>query len=247
MNSRIGFIGLGNMALAMANRLELCTPAWSISGFGRSGSSKTEVWGKKFSLVASLEDLMACDVIVLAVKPQQLDSLGAVFPKNFSGVVMSVLAGVTCEQIQKTLGVAQVVRMMPSLSVEIGKGVFLVHGDYQKLKATLLSHWGTPWEVPEENFARLTSIVGSALAQLAYLVRAWERHYQIPGTLALEILKAQAEMLGHSSFSSMDDVIAKVSSRGGITEAMITAWDQQGLEKVLEQGWQMAELRGRKI
>jgi len=75
------------------------------------------------------EDIEACvptaDVVFLAVKPFHSEELfERIRPLvNENQIFVSLMAGVTIETIQQGLGVKKVVRTMPNLPAQVGKGI----------------------------------------------------------------------------------------------------------------------------
>lgn len=74
----------------------------------------------------SLEEcLPISDIIFLAVKPYHNNGLIAEMKEmmNDQQLVISIMAGVTIETIQQGLGIKKVVRAMPNLPAQVGKGM----------------------------------------------------------------------------------------------------------------------------
>ena len=79
-----------------------------------------------FDVYEKLEDaLPKADVIFVAVKPFHADELFQRMKPMMSSeqIIVSLMAGVTIESIQQGLGVKKVVRTMPNLPAQVGKGV----------------------------------------------------------------------------------------------------------------------------
>ena len=76
-------------------------------------------------LVGPEERLSHCDVVILAVKPQDFSALAAsLAPLLKPGqVVLSIMAGITMERIRQQLRHDLVVRAMPNLAAKIGMGM----------------------------------------------------------------------------------------------------------------------------
>lgn len=129
--TKIGFIGMGNMALAIAkgfidsgkvsknnifafapNQEKLKTNASSI-GFTPCASSK--------------EVLTECDTVIIACKPYQIESVLKELNNNFNEkTLVSVAAGWTFEKFNAILGnTARIQCIMPNTPAMIGQGVML--------------------------------------------------------------------------------------------------------------------------
>src|SRR5690606_31733779 len=93
-----------------------------------SSAEKVEELKKNSAFEASdsMEDcLPKADFVFIAVKPYHSAEL---FKKmkslvNPGQIVISIMAGVTIETIQKSLGIKKVVRAMPNLPAFVGKGM----------------------------------------------------------------------------------------------------------------------------
>src|SRR4051794_33335027 len=120
---RIGFIGAGNMARAIAlgagDGVEvLCTD----SGSGRAAALAAEVGGEAVASNAELAE--RADVVLLAHKPYQLDAVAA--EASAARTVVSVLGGISVERLQEAYPSASVAVAMPNTAVEVGRGVTLL-------------------------------------------------------------------------------------------------------------------------
>jgi pyrroline-5-carboxylate reductase len=116
---RIGLVGAGNMARALARGWRepvLCTD----SGSGRAAHLVEEVGGE---VVGSNSELAErADVVVLCHKPAGLEKVAGELGGKAS-VVVSVLAATRLDVVQAALPDATVFRAMPNLAVEVREGV----------------------------------------------------------------------------------------------------------------------------
>ena len=144
-NKKIGFIGAGNMANAIIRGL---LNAGEISSANIFVSDKDEAKLAEFAksgvnvTVNNVEVERNCDIIVLAVKPQIMDSvlreLSGDNPQSanadssatsgvFNKIYISIAAGVTIEKLQSALGAnAKIVRTMPNTPLMVGSGITIV-------------------------------------------------------------------------------------------------------------------------
>jgi pyrroline-5-carboxylate reductase len=124
----IGIIGFGNMGSAIAHRLK--------------GSFKVYIYEKDLNklrdpagmtILGSVEDMLdACQTIIIAVKPQDFDSvLEELRGKTEKMVLISIAAGISTDYIEERVGEVPVVRVMPNLPAKIGMGMIcLCKGQY---------------------------------------------------------------------------------------------------------------------
>src|SRR5262249_15677581 len=92
-------------------------------GSRRARALVAEVGGEALS--SSAEVARRADVLVLAGKPQQLDTVAREIG-DYEGRVVSVLGATSLERLREVLPHAAVVRTMPNTPVEIGRGVIAV-------------------------------------------------------------------------------------------------------------------------
>ncbi len=119
--------------------------------------------------------LKSSQAVILAIKPQDFDSVLAQIRDNLRGkLVISIAAGMTTEFMQKILGEVKVVRVMPNLAVRIAasttaicKGAFASQGDL-KFTAKLFACLGKVFVLPEWQMDAVTAISGSGPAYIFY-------------------------------------------------------------------------------
>jgi pyrroline-5-carboxylate reductase len=103
------------------------------------------------------------DVLVLAIKPQQLDTL----PRLSADVLISILAGVEEATLAARFDAGAVIRAMPNLPVSIGQGVVALHGTDLSTEAyavagRLMEPFGlVEWIEREALFDVVTALSGS--------------------------------------------------------------------------------------
>jgi len=185
-------------------------------------------------------DAAACDVVVMAVKPQDLAAvLGDVVPRMAPGAVLaSVAAGWPTDRLAEAAPGHPVVRLMPNLAVAHGAGVVAMaargldaEGE-ERVKA-LLAPLGTVVVLEEHLFGAATAIGGSGPGFLAYLAAALESAAEAEGlpptearALVQGALAGTAALLADGSDPA--DLQARVTSPGGTTAAGIAAMDERG-------------------
>ena len=124
---RIGFIGAGNMATAIiGGLLGAGTPACDISVYDMD-AEKIKFFAKKgiFAEENSCAVTQKCDIIVLAVKPQNYSEVlqEIATAADMSKTFVSIAAGITIDFVRKALSLeCPVVRVMPNTPLLVGKG-----------------------------------------------------------------------------------------------------------------------------
>ncbi|NNC63968.1 MAG: pyrroline-5-carboxylate reductase [Gammaproteobacteria bacterium] len=204
------------------------------------------------------------DVIVFAVKPQQIDMLVPQFAElaERGAVVLSVAAGKSIGAIEKLLGGApMVVRAMPNTPAAIGQGITAlvansaVGGEQKSLCERLLSAVGAVvWLDDEALMDAVTAISGSGPAYVFLLIEALAGAAEKEG-LAADLAKtlATATVAGAGAYAaqSLTDpgrLREQVTSPGGTTQAALEIlMGDDGLAELIAKAVQAAAARSREL
>lgn len=202
------------------------------------------------------------DLIVLSVKPQDFPDLSnkLMLYLRKDQVVLSIMAGVTVESIQRELGVKKVVRAMPNLPARLGLGmsVFTASKEVNREEIlnvqNLLNTTGKTLYTSEENMIdAATAISGSGPAYVFYFMDAMIEVAQNLGfTEAQADLLVKQTFLGSINLLNRNDLsckewISKVASRGGTTEAALKSFDKGGFFSHLTGGLNAAHNRATEL
>jgi len=223
---RIGLIGSGNMARALA------------VGWGRPvtcSALEIEQAEALAELVAgtavetNAEVAASSDIIVLCHKPKQLNEVAAEISED-STIVISILAGVTVAELRAAYPRSRVFRIMPNLAVEIAKATIGIVNDdagdqaaYETVVA-LLEEVGEVVAIDEEHFGVLTGISGVGPAYLALVAQT-----QVEAAVAEGMDAATAKQLVGSTLkgssallvareNDSEQICREVATPGGVTE-----------------------------
>lgn len=180
------------------------------------------------------------DTLVLAVKPQQLDTMRAMFAGRDGGprLLMSILAGVEIETLGGVIPASHVVRAMPNLPVAIGKGVTLLFGEGAEIRRdaeTLAAPLGlTEWIASEALFDAAGTLSGCGPAFLFRFIDALAIAGERIGLpldqaqrLALATVEGSALMVAGSE-ESPATLADRVASPGGSTRQGLNVLDRDG-------------------
>ena len=163
---RLWLIGCGNMGGAMLRQ-------WIASG--AVASDQVDVVNRSdrdlppgVRQARSLPDGPLPDLVMLAMKPQQLDDIAAQWGARLDGVpiLVSILAGVEEAALARRFSAGAIVRAMPNLPVGIGKGVVALHTDNAEDAtragvAALMAPLGLVEWVDAALFDAVTALAGS--------------------------------------------------------------------------------------
>jgi len=209
------------------------------SGSGRAAGLVAEVGGEALGTDNAALARQA-EIVVLCHKPYQLDAVAAQIG-GFTGLVVSVLGGVTLAQLRTAYPEAPVSAVMPNTAVEVRRGVTLVAdgSDAPEAVAELFGRVGTVVTLPEAALGAGTGISGVGPAYIALFAEAWVdagvRAGLKPadaGALVLETLAGAAELIRARGGDTLA-VRRGVSSPGGTTARGLRALTDAGLASAL--------------
>ncbi len=266
MKKKIGFVGCGNMGSAIVESLvsHEFTSLKNIYVFDIDKSKSTKLVKKyKVSSIQSFEKMIAtCDVLILAVKPQNIDEL---LVSQFKGMfknklVISILAGITISRLTKLVGSnVKIIRSMPNLGVLVNCGVTaLCKNKHATLRDLFLAQKffscsGTTVTIPEKHFNVVTAISGSGPAYYFYLTERLIAEgvkqglsYSSVEMLATKTAEAASLLMARGPFSA-EELRKKVTSKGGTTEAALSVMVSSQYKRLFSSAITKAVTRGEEL
>jgi pyrroline-5-carboxylate reductase len=250
---RVGLIGAGNMASALARGWGdpvLCTDALP----GKAEALASALGGE--ALASNAELARAADVVFLCHKPDQLAGVAAEIGDAADGdTIVSILAGVSLDALRSAYPKAgAVVRVMPNIAVEIGRGVICLaaESDEDARVAELLARVATVVPVPERLIEVATAIQGVGPAYVSLVVEAQVDaavRLGMPPALAVELATATTEgsaaLLAARDFDTLA-LRRAVTSPGGVTARGLAALEEGGLRAAFQAAAEAAVHGGRR-
>jgi len=250
---RILVIGGGNMGLTYAE------------GMSKSfllNRHKLMIYDKSEELIASLKEhshfnvydkiedcLPQADVVFLAVKPYHSDVLFSEIKPliNKEQIFVSIMAGVTIETIQTSLDVKKVIRAMPNLPAQVGKGVtsYTESKEVSRIELlmvrNLLDTTGESIRVSSENFIDAsTGISGSGPAYVFYFMQSMLEAAQKMGfstndskILVSKTFEGAVELFNQSDLSP-NTWMERVASKGGTTRAALDSMEDNNVKELIK-------------
>jgi pyrroline-5-carboxylate reductase len=263
---RVGFLGAGRMATALAKGLVAAgfTGADAILAsdplaVGRDSFAKAS--GCR-STASNLEVVRGADVLVLAVKPSHVAEVLAEISSDVQSrhLLISIAAGVPLRTFAAALGSqARLARVMPNTPCLVGAGAsaYALGGgatvDDGKLVSRLLSTVGIAVELPEHMLDAVTGLSGSGPAYVYQMIEALSDGGVLMGLprdvatrFASQTVLGAAQMVIQTGEAPavLKDAVA---SPGGTTIAGLHALETAGLRAALMNAVQAATLRSREL
>ncbi|MBU0578327.1 pyrroline-5-carboxylate reductase [Patescibacteria group bacterium] len=254
---KIAVIGGGNMGSAMVNawlNKKICRPS-DLLIFDRN-FEKLKIFHSKFKIQNSklktktedCYDLKKYDVVVIAVKPQDIKKLLGEIKSHLSkkAVIVSVAAGITIKRIAGVLGKMKIVRAMPNTPAQIGMGMVgwsassnLTPADKKTVQLLLDAMGRAIYFAQESKIDAVTAISGSGPAYVFYFMEAmFESALKIGLTAKEATVLVLGTFVGSSllvnlSSRSPEELREMVTSKKGTTEAAIKVFDKNKLKKIV--------------
>lgn len=190
----------------------------------------------------------AADIIILAVKPQNLGAAVESFAAKLSKdkILVSILAGVTTAKIEKLLPAgSKVVRVMPNTPALIGQGTSVLTGGANVSAGELqevmeiFAAVGSASVLPENLFNAVTGLSGSGPAYVYVIIEALADGGVMAGLprdiaykLAAETVKGSAMMVTQTGRhpGQLKDMVC---SPGGTTICGIREMEKAGVRGAL--------------
>lgn len=250
MTIKIGFIGAGNMGGAMIAGL---APEQNINLFGFDpDKEKLTALARSHGLTAldsALEVAQKCEYIFYAVKPGLLkpviqQTLPALCKTK---CLISIAAGIPVSRIVSwSENRSPVVRIMPNTPALIGRGVFALCVEHDKISGQqkdflldAVSKLGRTFVLPEKSFDAFTALIGSGPAYVYYFMESMIDAGVLLGLERNEAAEMVKELFAGSSEMSLKQNMhitrlkEMVTSPGGTTIAGLSTLDKNAVKAAI--------------
>ncbi|WP_339528009.1 pyrroline-5-carboxylate reductase [Pseudomonas mucidolens] len=251
-NTRIAFIGAGNMAASLIGGLRAKgLDAAQICASDPGAESRTRVSTEHGiqTFADNAEAIQDANVIVLAVKPQAMKAVCEALRPSLKPdqLLVSIAAGINCASLKNWLGAQPIVRCMPNTPSLVRQGVSglyataEVSAEQRDQAQELLSAVGIAvWLEEEQQLDAVTAVSGSGPAYFFLLIEAMTAagvKLGLPQAVAAQLAAQTALGAAHMAVSSDVDAAElrrRVTSPGGTTQAAIESFQAGGFEALVE-------------
>ena len=260
---RIAIIGGGRIGEALLSGL--VSSGWDDIVVTTRTQSRVDALHEKYSVDATTSNPQAIEgagVVVLAVKPQDIDALLAEIGPLLTGeqLVVSVSAAIPTRYVEKRIadGVP-VVRAMPNAPSTVHEGMAGIAAgshagdEHLALADDILSHLGRVVRVAEDHMDAITAVSGSGPAYFALLAEAMIEagillglSREISTTLVVQTMLGTAKQLRDEGMHPVE-LRESVTSPGGTTIAAIRELEQAGVRAAFLNAIQAAMTRAREL
>jgi pyrroline-5-carboxylate reductase len=249
---KIGFIGAGKMARALAGGLVeggvaraeeiICSSRSVESSRAFLGLLPGARWTGN-----NVEVVRDSDLVILALKPQQFpDALPPLREASAGKLVLSLAAGITLARMNEWLHpTARLVRAMPNTPMQIGLGASVyaagsgATADDLALVERVLGSAGKAWRVDESQVDAVTALSGSGPAYVFHFIESLIRaavplglDEKLARELALQTVLGAAQLAAQSELALLE-LAAQVKSPRGTTLAGCAVLEENDALNVL--------------
>tara|TARA_A100001037_G_scaffold279068_1_gene280540 strand:- start:916 stop:1740 length:825 start_codon:yes stop_codon:yes gene_type:complete len=262
-NTRITFIGAGNMATSLIRGL--ISSGYSASAISASDPLPAQISKLNESGINLYSDnnlaTNSADVVVLAVKPQNAESVLRDIHLNPSQLLISIAAGISLRTLQQCTSEEQpIVRCMPNTPALVGAGITAMFANHdvsppQKESAeNILGSVGKIlWIEREELLDVVTALSGSGPAYFFYLIEALIEAGEklgldpkIANVLALETAYGSAKIAIEQKIS-VKKLRENVTSPGGTTEKALAVMENAEFKNIVATAVEEAANRSKEL
>jgi pyrroline-5-carboxylate reductase len=238
---RLGLIGAGNMATALARGLREPVLVSDLDP-ERARRLAGEMGGEALATNAEVAD--RADAVVLCHKPQQLEEVAAEVAGRARSVV-SILAATRTDQVEVAYPGVPVYRFIPNLPVEVRRGVLCYAPGSRASEGPerevleLFGRLGAVIPLDEELIEPAMALMSCGPAFLAAVVEALAGAGGRHGLPPEEAVRMTVEtMAGTAAYLSAHELDAealrkRVATPGGVTERGLEVLDERGLAGAL--------------
>ena len=262
-NSQLSIIGGGVMAEAILSRLlaQQVLPASAVL-VSEPRADRRDFLAQKYQIQVTADNQAAVsttEILLLAVKPQVFSTVAANITPNKNSLVISILAGVTIDKLERAFPQQPAIRVMPNTSATVGMGMTAIasgtHAQPEHIQQakSIFEAVGEVVEVPESSMDAVTGLSGSGPAFVALAIEALADGgvaSGLPRAIALQL--ATQTVLGTATLikeTGMHPGVLKdqVTSPGGTTIAGVAKLESLGLRSALIEAVKTATRRSQEL
>lgn len=268
INNKVGFIGGGNMARAIAGGLLRGGMHATHVYLSEPRESQRDLLRKELYGIQLTDDndrvARQSEVLLFAVKPQILKAVCTALADTVQAsrpLIVSIAAGPRVEDIESWLGgQLSVVRVMPNQPALIDQGVSALFANARtndasrSLAEAIMSAVGqVVWVTRETDIDSVTAVSGTGPAYFYLLIDVMIQagidfglNPATARTLAVETARG-ASALAAAETESMTSMIGRVRSPGGTTQAAFDYLDQADVRGIFARAIEAARKRAEEL
>ena len=208
------------------------------------------------------ELLEKAEIIVLAVKPQQVREVLSPLHEALAGkLLLSIAAGISLSKLEELAhGTTRIIRLMPNTPALVGEGATAyslgekASAEDGRLAKDLFTSVGLAEEVPEKWLDAITGLSGSGPAYFYLVAQALIEGGVANGVnlyqarrLAAQTMLGAAKMILQDIKKSPEQLITDVMSPRGTTEAAFSVLNQKKVRDIFIEAMETAIKRSKEL
>jgi pyrroline-5-carboxylate reductase len=257
----IGLIGGGNMAEAIIKGMtSQGTKDIFVSEPAEEKRRRLEKTYGIRTTDSNMEVVSACDIIILAIKPQNMEDVlcGIADGVTEDKTVVSIAAGITLSYLESKLRTKKLVRVMPNTPAIVQEGMSVMslcdcfYGREVDIVKSILMSVGRVLLMPERYMDAVTALSGSGPGFIALFVEALTESGVAMGigkadalALAVQTLLGTAKLL--DTGMSPEKLREMVTSPGGTTAAGLKVFEENNLMSIVSEALGAARRRAEEL
>jgi pyrroline-5-carboxylate reductase len=258
---KTGFIGGGNMAEAIIKGIT--SRGMKDILVSEPGEERREYLSRNYDVEttgSNRELATACDIIILAVKPQVMDPVVQEIRESVTDekTVVSIAAGITLDYLSSNFKTKKLVRVMPNTPSLVQKGMSVLslcecfsEKDISVVREIFMSI-GEVITLPEKYMNAVTAVSGSGPAFIALFIES-----MIEGGIKAGLKPEDARSLAVQTAVGTAKLLATgidpeklremVTSPGGTTAAGLATFNEKGLQDTVSSAIESARNRAEEL
>jgi len=261
MKTKLAVLGCGNMGSAIVLGLGKESPFACFAydpDHARAKKLSASVGGQA---VQKMGELKECEYFLLAVKPQQFDALAEELKKVVTkeSKIISIIAGIASNKIQKGLGIVKLARIMPNTPCLVGAGACALffsemNGSEKEIVQSLFSSIAKVYFVDSDDAVDMaTATIGSGPAYffeitriMAAKMKEWGFDSKTAESIAKQVIHGASALMLKSE-ETIETLRNNVTSKKGTTEAGLESFKKNNLENTVNEALEKAYKRAKEL
>ena len=203
-----------------------------------------------------------CDMIILAMKPQDLPAAIGEISEKFreEQIIISLAAGIKIDALEKIIPTGRIARMMPNTPSLIGRGVIGLLTQNMDESGSDLIHdifasLGMMLDVDtEDQFDALMVSCSSGTGFVFEMMMYWQDWIQERGftdeeskQMTIETFLGASLLAAQSAGIDIEELQQRATSKKGVTAAGLTSMRELEIERALRISFEKASMRSQEI
>jgi pyrroline-5-carboxylate reductase len=264
---KIGFIGAGNMTQALVKGMVESKEIRPDHVFVSNRTpGKLNKLSEQFQIQTrshNQEIVADCDVVIIAVKPQDFSTALEGLTGHFSEhqIVISLAAGIPFQSLERQIPSGRLVRLMPNTPSLIGRGVigYMSLDETDDFVSSLVEDlFGSLGYIhrcdTEDQFDALMISCSSGTGFVFEMMMYWqdwieERGFtpEVARKMTIETFLGASMLASQSAGIEVEELQSRVTSKKGVTAAGLASMRELEIERTLRISFEKAAMRAQEI